>query len=119
MLQRSSRTIYGGSKYAAFHLLLARWLRHHCSKSEYRYVTLGGTELRDCQSLHFIDPAFLRGANSCEEHAARYSAAVEMASELQQIGTCVLVQQQNIFNFQRKSDLPHFFFFDFEGTCSS
>src|SRR5436309_1660048 len=95
-----NRTIYGPNKYAAFHLLLARWLRHHAQRGEYRYVTLGGTELKDAQSLHFIDPLLIGRAISFETEESREAIALQTSRQLSKLGVNIEVVGQNIFGFQ-------------------
>jgi hypothetical protein len=112
------RTQYGANKYAALHLLLARWLRNHATASHYSYVTLGGTELKDCQSVYFIDPKMMGSAVSFETEQDRFDFAVASATSLAANGVAVTVQSGDIFEFQRSSDNPHLFFFDFEGICA-
>jgi hypothetical protein len=64
--KKTKRLEYGPAKYAAFHLLLCRWMRHHGVEGQFQYVTLGGTELRDIQSLHYIDDQCTSGIVSYE-----------------------------------------------------
>lgn len=117
MISSSIRTSYSGTKYAALHLLLARWLRRHAARSGYHYITLGGTELKDAVSLSFIDPQLMADATSCEADADRYALAVERAASLVISGVGVKVTQGSIFDFTRGSDDPHIFFYDFEGRA--
>jgi len=112
------RTRYGAYKYAALHLLLARWLRNHATANQYCYVTLGGTELKDCQSVHFIDPRMMGSAVSFETGRDRLGFAVANAASLATCGVTVTVQNADIFDFRRVSEEPHLFFFDFEGICA-
>jgi len=112
------RTQYGAYKYAALHLLLARWLRNHATAGNYSYVTLGGTELKDCQSVYFIDPRMLGAAVSFETRRDRFGFAVASATSLAANGVAVTVQKGDIFEFKRSSENPHLFFFDFEGICA-
>jgi len=113
------RTIYGPAKYAAFHLLLAKWIRHYAQPVDYAYVTLGGTELRDVQSLHFIDRSLAADATSYEDEPFRFRTACESTDRLKRMGVSVAVVGADIFDFQRNSDKAHLFFIDLEGTCSS
>src|SRR5262245_55091925 len=82
---QKTRTVYGPYKYAAFHLLLARWIRHYALVNPYRYVTLGGTELRDVQSMFFIDPGLATRALSFESNHERYLLAEGAAQRVQTV----------------------------------
>lgn len=113
------RTVYGPNKYAALHLLLARWLRNCPTSPQYHYVTLGGTELRDVNTLNFIDPRLVSPCTSFETNALRYTLAVDSATALAKRGVTVSVTRGDLFEFKRDSDSPHLFFFDFEGACTS
>ncbi len=118
---KSPRTTYGANKYAAFHLLLARMFRHHALPTEnYQYVTLGGTELRDARTMHFIDARLLQGAVTFEEDDDRFPLAQATAQRLQQGGLTVEVTHESIFEaFTRtNAERRHLFFFDFEGRCA-
>ncbi len=113
------RLTYPGNKYAAFHLLLCRWLRHHAQPRPYQYVTLGGTEFRDVLSLHFIDPDLVGQAISFEGNAGRFGLASQTATALQADGIQIEVQFGNIFSmFTRQSATPHIFFIDLLGICA-
>lgn len=111
------RTCYGASKYAALHLLWARWLRNYAQPMSYHYVTLAGTELKDCQSLNFIDPKLAASIVSFEQEAARHEFAVSSAAKLNSSGVVVNIKKGDIFDFTREYEEPHLFFFDFEGIC--
>jgi hypothetical protein len=118
---RNRRTAYGGNKYAAFHLLLARMFRHHAPPAEvYQYVTLGGTELRDARTVNFIDDRILEGAVSFEEDTDRFEMADAMARRLQTEGPKVQVIQGSLFEgFTRtNTERRHLFFVDFECRCA-
>jgi len=112
-----NRTTYGGNKYAALHLLLAKWLREFPQQPSYRYVTLGGTELRDLQSLRFIDPKLLGRAISFESEEDRFAIARETANKLGDRGLPIQLVEGDIFDYKRDSDETHLFFVDLEGTC--
>jgi hypothetical protein len=113
------RLSYPGNKYAAFHLLLCRWLRHHAQTASYKYVTLGGTEFRDAISLHFVDPELLGQALSFEGHGGRFTIASQTAAELRAGGMQIEVQRGNILTtFVRDSATPHIFFIDLLGICA-
>lgn len=112
------RTRYGANKYAALHLLLARWLRNYAKPITYRYVTLGGTELKDCQSINFVDPNLTKSMSSFEQRTDRHEHATEMATKLAACGISVSITKSDIFDFARESDDPHLFFFDFEQICA-
>src|SRR5262249_4848365 len=104
-------------KYAAFHLLLCRWMRHHAAEGQFRYVTLAGTELRDIQSLHYIDAACATGVISYELGRKEHEHACAACARLQGAGLHVEVRQGDMFTFQRTSDEPHLFFIDLKGCC--
>jgi hypothetical protein len=113
------RLAYPGNKYAAFHLLLCRWLRHHAQATPYQYVTLGGTEFRDAISVHFVDPNLLGHALSFEGNAGRYALADQTAAELRNGGVQIEVQHGNILSdFVRQDDAPHIFYIDLLGICA-
>lgn len=110
------RLKFGPAKYAALHLLMCRWLRWHAKQSEYRYVTLGGTELADIVSFDFVDRRFTEGAISYESDGKRHSAAKASVELLQGLGIAVDVRHDNFFRFARASEHPHVFFIDLEGV---
>lgn len=115
----TERLHYGPRKYAALHLLLARWLRLHAERSQqYCYVTLGGTELRDIQSLRFVNQGLAVTVVSFEEAKGRYKLAVATAEKLNANGYSIDVQPGTFFSYQRRSDLPHIYFLDLEGICA-
>ena len=113
-----NRTIYGANKYAALHLLYARWLRQCAQPGTYRYVTLGGTEFRDFQSLLFIDPQLVSSAVSFEDDEDRFPIAEATAATLAGRGLSIEVIKGDVFGFHRNSDEPHLFFVNLEGTCA-
>ena|SRR5579862_2542961 len=117
MSKPKKRTQYGASKYAALHLLLCRWLRLHAAQGRYRYVTLGGTELRDVLSLRFIDNQIVSSARSYEENAKRYPIAMATRDKLAEF-IQVDVQRGDFFDYERVDELPHIFFLDLEGICA-
>jgi hypothetical protein len=113
--------VYGPSKYAAFHLLLARMFRHYSAPGEaYQYVTLGGTELRDVRSIEFIDRRILEGALSFEDNDERFALAQATARRFQEAGLSIEVVHESLFDgFQRAlAEHRHLFFVDFEGRCA-
>ncbi len=113
------RLAYPGNKYAAFHLLLCRWLRHHAQAVPYRYVTLGGTEFRDVISVHFVDPDLLGHAVSFEGNGGRFTLACQTAEALRAGGVQIEVQRGDILStFIRQTDAPHIFFVDLLGICA-
>src|SRR5437763_15935285 len=105
-IAKPSRTIYGGYKYAAFHLLFSKWLRHFAKPGPLSYVTLGGTELRDIQSIHFVDPDLAKGAVSMEDDAKRFLVAAETAKELAAQNVSIDVRSGDVFEFTRSCDDP-------------
>ena len=113
------RLAFGPNKYAAYHLLLCRWLRQYGIRDQsYCYVTLGGTELRDITSLRFICEGLTSEVWSYEDNAGRYRAAEATALELQASGLQVRLQNAAIWSHQRQSDLPHIYFVDLLGICA-
>jgi hypothetical protein len=95
--------------------------RHFAPTGEvYRYITLGGTELRDCRTLHFIDERLTLGAISFEADDDRYPAAHATANRLRGAGPNVEVVHDNFFRgFTRANgDRRHLFFADFENRCA-
>ncbi len=115
----SGRLQYGPRKYSALHLLLCRWLRLYGTPSaEYCYVTLGGTELKDIESLRFVDPRLTSSVWSYEANVARYKLAQQRGGQLAASGLNITLQYATIFSHQRTCDLPHIFFLDLEGICA-
>lgn len=114
--QKRKRLNYGPAKYAAFHLLLCRWMHHHARNVEFQYITLGGTELRDIQSLHYVDDQCTSGIVSFEVHTAEYKLACETRDRVMAFGLQVDIRRGDIFKFERTSDEPHLFFLDVKGS---
>jgi len=113
--------VYGPSKYAAFHLLLARMFRHYSTPGEaYQYVTLGGTELQDVRSIDFIDRLLLEGSLSFENDDVRFPLAQATARRFQEAGLSIKIVHDSLFGgFQRtNAERRHLFFVDFEGRCA-
>lgn len=109
---------FGPNKYAAFHLLLARWLRQCATTGPYCYVTLGGTQLRDIPSVGFIDSGFTQDVWSYENDGDRYRLAEKTAVGLKAEGISVQLQHASIWNHTRSSELPHLFYIDLLGVCA-
>src|SRR6478752_6259938 len=110
------RLEFGPKKYAALHLLLCRWIRLYGEPGgSYCYVTLGGTELRDIESLRFVDPKLTSSIWSYETNLDRYGLAQQRAAELASVGIVVDLKHATLFSHQRASELPHIFFVDLEG----
>lgn len=117
--QTPARLVYGPRKYAGFHLLLCRWFRLFAVReTEYCYVTLGGTELRDVQSLGFIDSDLAKNMWSYELDGDRYDLACTRASQLSYSSIGLHVEFGTFFSHGRQSDLPHMFFLDLPGICA-
>jgi hypothetical protein len=115
----SGRLEFGPKKYAALHLLLCRWVRLYASPdASYCYVTLGGTELRDVESLRFIDLKFTASVSSYETVQGRYALAKQRAAELNAAGIQIDLKHATLFSHKRVSDMPHIFFLDLEGICA-
>jgi len=112
----AGRTAYSPTKYAALNLLLARWARKVAAPGGHRYVTLGGTELKDLSILTFIDRELASGALSIECDDGRFWMASETAKRLREDHqVSVEVLQGEFFEYRRESDEPHLFFLDLEG----
>ena len=114
----ANRTDYGPNKYAAYHMIFSRWLRHYAMPRDYCYVTLGGTELRDVEAMSFIDRSLTLDAISYEENFERHGLAEQTAAELAQRDVVVRPFHGNIFEYNRSQSLPHIFFVDLEGICA-
>lgn len=112
------RLIYGHRKYAALHLMYSRVIRVAAgSNTDCIYVTLGGTEFRDVQSVRFIDPRLASRIISFEHDKSRYQLAEKTAGELQAHGVPLTLVHGSFFDYERTEDLPHIFFLDLEGIC--
>jgi hypothetical protein len=116
----SVRLEYGPKKYAALHLMLCRWVRlYGTPEASYCYVTLGGTELRDIESLRFVDTKLTSSVWSYEEILDRYKLAKNNAAALvAATGMTLDLQHASLFSHKRTSDLPHIFFVDILGICA-
>jgi len=116
----TDRLIYGHRKYAALHLMLSRLIRHSSTPgSEYIYVTLGGTELRDVQSIRFIDPKLITKVFSFENRKERFHLAEKTVSNLQSHGLSIRLTHGSFFDYRRTEETPHIFFLDLEGICAT
>ena len=80
-------------------------------------VTLGGTELRDIQSLHYIDSHCTTGIVSYEFRPTEFDLACQTRDKVQPLGLNVEIRHGDIFDFQRVGDEPHLFFIDLKGCC--
>jgi len=113
------RLEYGPKKYAALHLMLCRCIRlYGTSGASYCYVTLGGTELRDIESLRFVDAKLTSSVWSYEEEKDRHELAEKNAAKLIAAGMSLEVPYASIFAYKRTSNLPHIFFVDIQGICA-
>lgn len=116
MASQPGRLEYGPKKYAALHLLLCRWARLHGKPdASYCYVTLGGTELRDIESLHFVDAKLTSSVWSYEHEPDRHALAERNAANLIAASTTLEIRHASIFSHTRISNLPHIFFVDIFG----
>ena len=115
----TERLTYGYRKYAALHLMYSRLIRLASQpKTDYVYVTLGGTELRDVQSVRFIDPRLTSQVISFESDGVRYQLAEKKAAELKAQGVSLTLVQGSFFDYERIDQRPHLFFLDLEGICA-
>jgi hypothetical protein len=114
------RLHYGPNKYAAYHLLLCRWLRHHARQTNYRYITLGGTELGDVFSIRFIDENLLGKPISFEIDPERRELVQATADALETLGLKVEIIDGDFFRELRceRTEEPHLIFVDLEGVCA-
>jgi hypothetical protein len=113
------RLEFGPKKYAALHLLLGRWIRMYGEPSRsYCYVTLGGTDLKDIESLCFVDLKLASNVWSYETDQGRFNLARQRAAELGASGVAIELQHASLFSHERTIELPHIFFLDLEGICA-
>jgi hypothetical protein len=116
----ADRLKYGHQKYAALHLMFSRLLRHASPPADnYVYVTLGGTELRDVQSLRFIDPALATKVYSYEADKEHHQLAAITVAALQSQGIPIQLEYGNFFDFKRPDASSHIFFLDLEYICGT
>ena len=115
---KRKRLEFGPHKYYAVNLLLARWLRQYAvPNQQYVYVTLGGTELRDVANVAWIDRLLASAIFSYENDSARAGMARSTATPLIEAGLPVSIIEDDIFCYERNSDVPHIFFIDLTGIC--
>jgi hypothetical protein len=108
---------YGARKYAAFSLLISRWIRSGGAHAKnYVYVTLGGTELADIKSLYFIDPGFVAQTVAFEVDRDRFQLATQAKTAMQSTGINLTVSSSNLFDYKRVNDAPHIFYIDLLGV---
>jgi hypothetical protein len=93
-------------------------MRHYATPDQYRYVTLGGTELKDVESLFFVDCRLITHASSFECKRDRHRIAEQSATDLAARKVTVETIHGNLFDYRRESDVPHIFFVDLEGVCA-
>jgi hypothetical protein len=116
MAPPSKRAIFGANKYAALHLMVARWLQLHAAGPPHHYVTLGGSELKDIRNLSFVGKELVDGATTYEQDSTRFRFAEKTSASLLDRIAIVCVHG-DIFEFRRATDQPHLVFIDLEGTC--
>jgi hypothetical protein len=106
-----SHLIFGPRKYAAYNLMLARWLALGGDATrQYRYVTMGGTELFDVVNLCWIKKGLIGTTVSYELDGVRFQRAQEATTRLQERGIDVSVVHGDIFSYRRYNDQHHVFF---------
>jgi hypothetical protein len=113
-----NRFIFGPSKYAAFNLVVAKWLRKFAMSSQrYRYVTLGGTELFDVANINWINNQLIHSVVSYELKKTYYEVAEQNANRFRAKGIDIQVINGDIFDYRRNTeeDLPHIYYIDFTG----
>jgi hypothetical protein len=113
-----NRFVFGPSKYAAFNLVVAKWLRKVAIPAQkYRYVTLGGTELYDVANLNWINNQLIHSVFSYELQKTNYVVAEQNANRFRAKGIDIQVINGDIFNYRRNTegDLPHIYYIDFTG----
>ncbi len=114
----SNRLVFGPSKYAAFNLVVARWLRKSAIPAQrYRYVTLGGTELYDVANLHWVNNRLIHSVVSYELKKTNYEVAEQNANRFRAKGIDIQIINGDIFDYRRNTeeDLPHIYYIDFTG----
>src|SRR5207249_4008866 len=109
---KNPRTCYEPEKYISFMLVFGRWIRFFAQQDSYKYVTLGGTELRDIQLVYLIDPLLATSPTSFETSKERYAIAVESAEQLKARGCVIQILHENVFDYSCTDNAPHIFFFD-------
>jgi hypothetical protein len=110
---------FGPGKYAAFNLMLARWLRTTpITTQEWCYVTLGGTELYDIANLSWIDRDLVVSALSYETQRPEFGLAEETANRFKSKGIRVEVLNDDIFQYRRglNHEKPHIYYIDITGV---
>lgn len=116
---KSSKRYFGKGKYAAFNLILAKWLRHYATpKQKYSYVTLGGTELYDVNNIAWIDERLVSNVRAYEQQPERHANALKSATTIFGHNINIELLKKDMFQYKRDFDGSHIYFFDFEGTCS-
>jgi hypothetical protein len=113
------RLKFGPHKYAALSLLVGKWARNYSKDGQsYCYVTLGGAELYDVAYLSWIDKALTHAVKSYEQDPKKYILANRMAQGFRDKGINIEVIPDDIFQFQRRLEMPHLYYLDLLGICS-
>ena len=115
----TKKRTFGPYKYAAYSLIVARWLSTAPRPlPQYSYITLGGTELRDIEHIGWINAQLVSSVVAYEENQSRFSLALQTATVLETKGVKVKMIEGDIFEYRRASGGGHIYFVDFEGTCA-
>lgn len=110
---------FGANKYAAFNLLMAKWIRFFAiSERSYCYVTLGGVNLHDLACLYWVDKQLVSKVISFESDMANYKEALKTQDRLRASGLSVEIRHQDIFEYRRESPDPHILFVDLPESLS-
>jgi hypothetical protein len=109
---------FGGRKYAAYNLLVAKWMSlQECPLGDFNYITMGGTELYDVANFWWASGGSEQQFHSFEEQPHRFILAKQRADEYKSHGVNVHVVNDDLFDYQRSSENTHIFFVDLEGVC--
>lgn len=117
---RADATTFGDAKYAAFNLMVARWLsRNQAIAAEHNYVTVAGSQLHDVLNLAWINGRLARRVVAYEQDTNRWKKADQRARSLGDLGVQIDVLRDDYFTYERDSDAPHIFYIDVPGVISN